>query len=480
MTAILSRRFFQDALAKRINQSALLGLLLVVQPVTAAFTTEIVYFDLPDALEPAPIPAPTAQLVALPGYPVDPARLTLAGQIYVPDINVFGEGPFPTVVILHGSGGLWSNDLIANGPISQFEQWGEILADLGYIALFPDSYNPRGIAANFNGRRPHYDPLIDDDLCSPNYERPKDVIAALTYLAGRTDVDSDNIALMGFSQGAQTGMNAVLDLSVDLGNYEVSYTDLVNNVQVSTKKSVPSPVRIPDNLPFPKFGAFFYGGGSHYGYHGQASSVAAGRYMLDRRMKVLLFHGTEDSLLGVANPNVAPMTGSLYPMKQALSSSLQAAALGVPDPLQHHFILDLVEHSFDLVTLADQIDWNTINESPDQKAKRLCREEVLKWLEYCLKPAPITALAPDVAPGDVDLGVVTNARLNYQWRYSDNLTSWFDLGSDFDGDGGDIFMDATLGPDDRRFFTLDYLPIAPPIDDPDNAGFFHPYTDFSY
>jgi hypothetical protein len=30
---------------------------------------------------------------------------------------------------------------------------------------------------------PHHDPAQDDDLCSPNYKRPKDVVALLEYLA---------------------------------------------------------------------------------------------------------------------------------------------------------------------------------------------------------------------------------------------------------------------------------------------------------
>lgn len=469
-------------------RASVLAFLMSGASALAAFTTEIVFFDMPQNLLRQVIPAPSAQLAALPGYPNNPNQLTLAAQIYVPDVNIHGSGPFPAVIFLHGSGGNWSNDLIANGPLSHLEQWGETLADLGFVALLVDSYNPRGIDGNFGSRRPSYDPLVDDDLCSPNYERPKDVVAALTYLTGRGDIDTDNIGLIGFSHGAQTGMNAVLDVSVDLGTYEVSYIDLVEvedsnpvqYVQETVMKEVDSPVRIPDSLPFPKFGAFYYGGGSHYRYHGQASSIAAGRYMLDRRMQVLVFHGTEDSLMGITNPNVTPMTGTLYPMKQLLSSSLQAQAEGVDDPLKHHFIFDLAEHSFDLATLAAEVDWNTINEDADQKAKRLARVEVLKWLEYCLRPGPEANVAPQPSPGMVDLTTSTNASLRYQWHYSDDLSSWNPLGSDFDGDGNTSITETTLGGNDTRFFYLDYQPIEPPFDDPDNAGLFRDYSDFSY
>lgn len=465
---------------------------LDAQSLLTAFTEETVYFDVPEVLEPDPIPTPTGQLAALDGYPDDAGRLTLLARLYVPDPTAFGPGPYPTVLILHGSGGLWSNDDIADGLISQFEQWGVLLADLGYLVCFPDSFNPRGIPENFSGRRPHYDPEDDDALCSPNYERPKDVVAALTYLQGRSDVDSGNIALMGFSHGAQTAMNAVVDSSVDLGQYQVSYRALndqgteetEDDVEFTTLLDVDSPIRIANNLPFPKLGFFYYGGGSHWRYHGQASSVTAGRYMFDRRMKVLLFHGTEDSLMGVDDPDAAlPLTGNLYPIKQVESSSLQAAAEGVNDPLGHHFIFDGVEHSFDLVASSPGIDWNTNNESPDQKAKRLSRDEVLKWLEAYMKPATSIGIASDDnLQEDIELTTyATNTRLNYQWESTEDLAEdWQDYANDFDGSGANVLTDVAIGNDAKRFFRLTRLPVAPPFDVIENDGFFLQYSDFSY
>lgn len=454
----------------------------------AAISEQTVFFDVPLALEPGPIPTPTPALEAIPGYPSNPTRLTLIARLFVPDSAVSGPGPYPAVVILHGSGGLWSNDVITNGLISQFDEWGQLLADLGYLVLLPDSYNPRGIPGGFGSRRPHYDPAIDDHVCSPNYERPKDVVAALTYLVGRTDFDGTNVALMGFSHGAQTGINAVLDVSVNLGQYKVSYidqvaipdTDPVQYKEVTVNKNVDSPVRIPNTLPFPKMCAFFYGGGSHYGYHGSASSTAAGRYMFDRRTKVLMFHGTSDSLLGVNDPNALPMAGSLYPIKQALASSAQAQAIGVSDPLRHHFILDHVGHSFDLVQMAAPVDWNTNHESPDQKAKRLCREETLKWIEFTLKPPPPTTLATDSpAPGQVTLEFSSNTRLRYQWFSSADLSGWSAEGTAFDGNGNTSNLQAPLAIPGKGFFKLQLQPIPPPTGAPENAGFFKTYQNFS-
>lgn len=464
---------------KKISIVLLAFLLLVCAlPTFGAISHQDVYFDVPNELITEAIPSPTAQLSNLAGYPDDANRLTLVARLYEPDPNAHGIGPYPAVVFLHGSGGVWSNDLISSGLSSQFREWGELLAGMGYLALFPDSYNPRGIPGNFASRRPHHDPAIDDHVCSPNYERPKDVAAALAFLSGVADFDGENVALIGFSHGAQTGINAVLDPSVDLGNYTVSYID---DQEATILKPVPSPVRLSGNLPMPKVCAFFYGGGSHYRYHGSASSVAAGRYMFHRDTRVLLFHGTEDSLLGVDDPSaMPPFTGDFYPIKQALASTAQAAVVGVADPLQHHFLLNGVGHSFDGETLAAENDWNTQNESADQKAKRLCREEVLKWLEACLKPRSALSIEEGPTPEQFTVRAGTLTRLLYQWRESGDLINWTDHQSEFDGTGGDATSDVMKLTPDRRFFQIRRRPVPPPIGAPENMGFFIDYSDFGF
>ena len=462
---------------------------------------ETVFFDMPPALMPSVVPTPTAQLLAVPGYPNDPARFTFIARMYRPDPAVFGPGPYPTVMFLHGSGGFWANDTIpnpittTNAPASQFRDWGNLLVGLGYACLFTDSYNVRGIAADFEGRRPHHDPLEDDDLCSPNYERPKDVVAALTYLNGRADVDRERIALIAFSQGAQTGMNALLDASVDLGTYQVDYVDLVPDglggmKEVTVKKNVPPPVRIPAELPIPKFCAFYYGGGSHYGYHGQASTTTAGRYMLDRRTTAILFHGTGDSLMGITNQTAVPITGNVYPIKQVLASEAQAATLGLPNPIVRHYIMDRtavqtpgqrVGHSFDLgsVTIAAQADWDTANESPNQKARRLARDEVLRWLEFKLAPAPV--LTPTVDALDANQRVVswpTSTRLFYTLQSSETLADWGTALNGALGDGSTAQFPYAIPAGGKIFFRLNYAPAPMPITAPENAGFFKTYADF--
>lgn len=468
---------------------------------------QTVFYDMPADLLPSPVPAPTTQLLAVPGYPDDPERMTFVARLYLPDPALHGPGPHPVVLFLHGAGGLWPNNTIPanitanNAPASQFRNWGDLLVGLGYAALFPDSYNPRGIEGGFDGRQPHHDAAKDDALCSPNYERPKDVVAALAYLASRADIDRERVALVGFSHGAQTGMNALLDVSVDRGAYDVDYIDLVEQpagsgtfVEISTKKAVPSPVRIPAHLPIPKFCAFYYGGGGHHGYHGSASSTAAGRYMLDRRATAILFHGTGDSLLGISNHAATPITGNLYPIKQVLASAAQAATLGLPNPIVRHYILDRtavhtaglrVGHSFDLgsVAIAAQADQDTAAESPNQKARRLAREEVLRWLDFKFGPAPALTLAPSASqPIDqVEAVWPTRPRLAYRLETStDLLAPWAEATPWTDGDGAPAAFSAPLAVPGRRFYRLHYRPVAMPTAAPEHAGFFKTYADFGF
>lgn len=478
-----------------------LPLLALFPAVHAAPVIQTVFFDMPENLEPVNIPAPSAALLAVPGYPNDAERMTLVARIYLPDPLIHGPGPYPTVLFLHGSGGLWPNNIIPanitsnNAPASQFRDWGNLLVAEGYACLFPDSFHPRGITDSFEGRRPHHDPAEDDAACSPNYERPKDVVAALTYLVSRPDIDRNNIAMIGFSHGSQTGMNALVDVSVDRGNYDVDYIALVDDgmgglEEGEIKLAVPSPVRIPDGLPIPKFCAFYYGGGSHYGYHGQASSTAAGRYMLDRRTTAILFHGSDDYLMGVTDHDANPITGSVFPMKQVLASAAQAATLGLPNPIRHHYILNRcdvhepadsrVEHSFDLgsVGFAAPADWDTVNENPNRKARRLARQQVLRWLDFSLRPPPaVTITRNPNQPDPFTVEWSTRNRLSYRLMKSLTLQNdWMPTGAWSNGTGNPL---QHLASDEgRAFFNVSYQPQEAPVNEPENAGFFLSYGDF--
>lgn len=455
-----------------IGSSGLLESLAQAQAVP-----ETVFFDVPANLVTQPAPAPTAQLAARPGYPPDADRLTLIALLYRPDVLVHGPGPYPTVIVLHGSGGMWSSDTIANGAKTALRRWGERLAARGMLCLMPDSFNPRGIAGSFSNRRPHHDSAINDAVCSPNYERPKDVVAALSYLKDLPEVDREHIGLLGFSHGSQTGLNAVLDVSVDRVNYTVDYVNAQNN---TVPLAVPSPVRIPDSLPFPKVGIFYYPGCGHFGYHGSPSSTAAGRYMPDRRMQVIMHHGTEDSLLGVTDPDASPLTGSLFPLKFTLASASQAAAQGIANPFVRHYLFAHVNHSFDETTIEAQGNWNTPLESVDEKANRLARDETLKWLEFRLRRHELVPEPDSNLPGALRVRWAGREQLRYVHLTSTDLVQWNPSGGDVIGQGLTITQPVILPVEQRSFHRLQIEPVPAPASDPANAGFFLSYGDFSY
>lgn len=484
--------------ARRIALYGIIVLHAVTPPWSAAVAQVViqtVFYEMPEHLLAGEVPAPSAQLLAVPGYAHEPGALNLVARLYLPDPSIHGDGPHPAVVLLHGSGGMWPNSntipgsiTATNSPTLQFRDWGNLLVAMGYVCLVPDSFHPRGITGSFEGRRPHHDPGEDDAICSPNYERPKDVTAALEYLTSRGDIDMQRTALIGFSHGAQTGMNALVDASVDLGTYQVNW---INPNNLTESKDVPSPVRLPAHIPVPKFCAFYYGGGGHFDYHGSPNSTAAGRYMLDRRTTAILFHGSDDYLLDADIDEGFPVTGNLYPIKQVLSSAAQAATLGLPNPIVRHYLMDRtdvhvpptarVAHSFDLgsVGFAPPQDQDGPLESPDQKARRMARDEVLRWLEFKLKPQPTLGISQSGAePVELMLAWDTRPRIVHELLSSGNLTDWSPVTNPVEGDGlpGNFQMDAPeSGP---LFFRLRNRVVPMPVDAPEHDGFFLSYDDF--
>lgn len=97
-----------------------------------------------------------------------------------------GEGPFSAVVLLHGCAGVLSNDK---------QTWPERLSSWGYIVLVVDSFGTRGI----------------HETCDRGVlaDRVYDAYGALEFLSKYSFVDSQRIALMGFSAGGIATLEAV-------------------------------------------------------------------------------------------------------------------------------------------------------------------------------------------------------------------------------------------------------------------------------
>lgn len=100
-----------------------------------------------------------------------------------------GPGPFPAVVLLHGCGGMLTN---SENLTASYRNWADRFAESGYVALLPDSLNPRGQRS-----------LCEQQKRSilESRERVEDAYAALQWLVRQTYVAGDRIGLIGWSNG---------------------------------------------------------------------------------------------------------------------------------------------------------------------------------------------------------------------------------------------------------------------------------------
>jgi len=114
--------------------------------------------------------------------------LTLTGRLRKPE----GDGPFPAVVLLHGCGGV--------SP-KRDDRVIEKLSSLGYAALQVDSFGPRGISSvcTYTGT----------DAIDILRKRVTDAYDAKRYLANLPFVDGSRIAVIGWSHGGMTTLQAL-------------------------------------------------------------------------------------------------------------------------------------------------------------------------------------------------------------------------------------------------------------------------------
>jgi dienelactone hydrolase len=126
-----------------------------------------------------------------------------------------GAGKRPTIIALHGCGGLYSIIAGENSQLTpRYETMIRVFNAAGFHVFLPDSFTPRGKHGNCT------EPLSEWNKQSQNDRR--DVAAALAWLATRDDVDMTKIALFGWSYGATTMISAI----------NLGYTDVaIRNIQ---------------------------------------------------------------------------------------------------------------------------------------------------------------------------------------------------------------------------------------------------------
>jgi poly(3-hydroxybutyrate) depolymerase len=99
-----------------------------------------------------------------------------------------GAAPFPAVILLHGCTGY-------SFHLPHSSAWSAVLLGEGYATIILDSFTPRG-----------------GESCGgvPASTRALDVVAAAYFLASRPDIRRDKIAVMGFSHGGGTALDAAV------------------------------------------------------------------------------------------------------------------------------------------------------------------------------------------------------------------------------------------------------------------------------
>jgi len=138
------------------------------------------------AVDAAPLPSPEQVDIPL-------GSGILHAQLYKPD----GDGPFATVIALHGCGGLAGN----SEPVQpRYRDWAEQLLKAGNAVLLPDSYGSRELGPQCR---------VNERRVFARRERVVDVMASRQWLVQQPWIARDRISLMGWANGASAVLWAV-------------------------------------------------------------------------------------------------------------------------------------------------------------------------------------------------------------------------------------------------------------------------------
>jgi len=115
---------------------------------------------------------------------------TVSGELYLPK----GQGPFPAMILKHGSGGL-------EGPNgANIRKWAATLNGWGVAAFVVDSFGPRGLK----------DTAKNQAVLSV-WADVADSFAALKVLGADPRIDKSRIGIMGWSRGGSVVLDTTLE-----------------------------------------------------------------------------------------------------------------------------------------------------------------------------------------------------------------------------------------------------------------------------
>ena len=129
----------------------------------------------------------------------DAETTQIRGLLFRPN----GEGPYRTVLMMHGCSGLFRK----NGDIQiNLAAWIDRFVRWGYLVLAVDGFKPRGFRSMCHKRKRPLHSLDD---------RPYDAYGGLAWLVRQDFVQKDRIALGGWSNGAMATLSGLRRNNVD-------------------------------------------------------------------------------------------------------------------------------------------------------------------------------------------------------------------------------------------------------------------------
>lgn len=135
----------------------------------------------------------------------DTQKISLQRQSDTLELTAFfarpnSSPPYPAVVFLHVCSGIG----VSGSLSSTYSTWMRHLTEKGFAVLAIDSANPRGFGSTCG--RPERRTMF--------FERPSDAYSGLAYLQSRKDIISNQIGLMGWSQGGGIVLLTVVTKSI--------------------------------------------------------------------------------------------------------------------------------------------------------------------------------------------------------------------------------------------------------------------------
>ena len=128
---------------------------------------------------------------------------TLRAELYKPA----GDGPFPTVIALHGCGGLAGH---SDPVLPRYRDWAEQLLKEGKAVLLPDSYGSRDLGPQCRVKDRERRVLT-------RRQRVDDIMASRQWLVQQPWAAPNRISLLGWSNGASALLWAVRPQSSSRG-----------------------------------------------------------------------------------------------------------------------------------------------------------------------------------------------------------------------------------------------------------------------